>query len=180
MQDKLVIAVGGPPGSGKTTIAKLISKKLNLRHISIGALFRKMAEERGLSLIDFSMLAQRDPSIDLELDSIAIKEAQKGGVVIDGHAAPWLLKGIAHLRVIVTASKEIRIRRLAERDGKPIDIVRKETELREQIERERYLRIYGIDIYDFSNFDLIINSEKFSPEAIAEIIITALKALKLI
>ncbi len=180
MRDKLVIAIGGPPGSGKTTVAKLLSNKLNLRHISVGTLFRKIAEERGLSLIDLSILAQKDPSIDLELDSMAIREAQKGGVVIDGHAAPWLLKDIAHLRVIVTAGKEVRIRRLAERDGKSIDVVKNETELREQIERERYLRIYGIDIYDFSSFDIVINSEKFSPEAIAEIVITALKALKLI
>mgnify|MGYP001626159251 FL=1 len=168
------MAIGGPPGSGKTTIAKLIAQKYGLRHVSIGQIFRRIAKERGLSLEQLSEVAAKDPSIDLMLDSIAKEEAKKGNVVIDGHASPWLLKGLANLRIAVVASFDVRVRRLAERDGRPLDEVFRETRLREEIERGRFLKLYNIDITDYTDFDLVINSERFSPDEIVEIIDKAL------
>lgn len=153
----------------------MLAEKLNLRHISIGMLFRDIAVRRGVSLLELSRIAQQDPSIDYELDSLAKKEAEKGGVVIDGHAAPWLLKNLAHLRVAITASVDTRLRRLAERDKKPINEVAHETLSREQMERERFMKIYGIDISSYIDFDLVINSERFSPNEIVEIILQAVR-----
>jgi len=111
------------------------------------------------------------------LDNLARREAEKGAVVIDGHAAPWLLKDVATLRVAIIASFETRIKRLAQRDGKPIEEVRKETLQREESEHRRYLRLYNIDTSNFSEFDLVINSERFSPDDIVEIILKALEAI---
>ncbi|MEM0026867.1 MAG: AAA family ATPase [Ignisphaera sp.] len=167
--------MGGPPGSGKTTIAKLVAQKRGLRHISIGQIFRRIASERGLSLVQLTEIAAKDPSIDLMLDSIAKEEARKGNVVIDGHASPWLLKGLADLRIAIVASFDVRVRRLAERDGKPIEEVLRETKLREEIEKNRFLKLYNIDISDYTDFDLVINSERFAPEEIVEIIDKALE-----
>lgn len=172
---KIVIAIGGPAGSGKTTIAKLLAQRLGLKHLSVGYFFRKLAQEKGLSLEELSKIAQQDPSIDYHLDSMAIEEARKGGVVVDGHAAPWLLKGLAHLRVAVVASPEIRFRRLSKRNGKPLDEVVRETRAREEMERERYRRFYGINIEDYTEFDLVINSDVFKPEDVVEIIVKALE-----
>lgn len=153
----------------------MLAERLNLRHISVGMLFRDIAIRRGMSLLELSRLAEQDSSIDYELDSLAKREAEKGGVVIDGHAAPWLLKDLAHLRIAVIASRDTRIRRLAERDGKSIDEVLHETLSRERIERERFMRIYGIDISDYTDFDLVINSERFAPIEIIEIVLQAVK-----
>ncbi|MEM1525492.1 MAG: AAA family ATPase [Ignisphaera sp.] len=173
--ERAVIAIGGPAGSGKTTIAKLLAKKLRLRHLSVGYFFRKLAQEKGLTIEELSEIAQQDPSIDRYLDSMALEEAKKGGIVIDGHAAPWLLKDVAHLRVAVIASPEVRYRRLAERDKKNIEEIIKETKTREEIERNRYRRYYGIDIEDYTDFDLVINTERFKPEEVVEIIVKALE-----
>ncbi|MEM4789123.1 MAG: AAA family ATPase [Ignisphaera sp.] len=172
---KAVIAIGGPAGSGKTTIAKLLSQKLGLRHLSVGYFFRKIAQEKGITIEELSRIAQQDPSIDRYLDSMALEEAKKGGIVIDGHAAPWLLKNVAHLRVAVIASPEVRYRRLAERDGKNLEEVIRETQTREEIEKNRYRIYYGIDVDNYTDFDLIINTEIFKPEEVVEIIIKALE-----
>jgi len=155
----------------------MLAERLNLRHISVGMLFRKIAEKRGVSLLELSKIAEQDPSIDYELDSLARKEAERGGVVIDGHVSPWLLRDLAHLRVAIVAGIDTRIRRLAERDRRPIDEVRHETLLREKMERDRFLRIYRIDISDYTDFHLIINSEKFTANEIVEIIILAVKMI---
>jgi cytidylate kinase len=173
--NKLVIAIGGPAGSGKTTVAKLLAQRLGLKHVSVGYFFRRLAQERGLTLEELSRIVQQDPSIDYYLDSMAMEEARKGGVVIDGHAAPWLLKDLAHLRVAIVASPEVRYRRLAERDMKPLEDIIRETRAREEMEKERYRRFYGINVEDYTDFDIVINSNNYSPEDIVEIIVKALE-----
>ena len=36
----IIIAVDGPAGAGKSTIAKIIAKKLNINYIDTGAMYR--------------------------------------------------------------------------------------------------------------------------------------------
>ena len=43
MDKKLIIAIDGPAGAGKTTIAKSLASKLNIPYISTGALYRALA-----------------------------------------------------------------------------------------------------------------------------------------
>lgn len=38
--NNLVIAVDGPAGAGKSTIAKIIADKLNINYIDTGAMYR--------------------------------------------------------------------------------------------------------------------------------------------
>ena len=64
----LTIAISGPAGSGKTTYAKRLAKELGLRYVSAGRLFRKMAKERDLSLVEFGKIAEKDFDIDREID----------------------------------------------------------------------------------------------------------------
>ena len=39
------------------------------------------------------------------------------------------------------------------------------------------MKFYGINIFDLSVFDLIVNSEKFDEEEVFEIVMTAVKAV---
>lgn len=50
---KPVVAIDGPAGSGKSTVAKLLAKRLSFTHIDTGALYRGvalLAKEKGVSL----------------------------------------------------------------------------------------------------------------------------------
>jgi len=81
----------------------------------------------------------------------------------------------ADLKVLIFAEAEVRYSRIAKREGKDIYIVRQETKMREEMEKRRYQKYYGINVDDWSVYDLIINSTRLSAEKIAEIIIAALK-----
>ena len=38
--ENIIIAVDGPAGAGKSTIAKIIAKRLNINYIDTGAMYR--------------------------------------------------------------------------------------------------------------------------------------------
>ena len=75
----MIVTISGTPGSGKSTVGKLIAKKLGLKHYSIGNLMRSMAKEKGLTLGELGELAKTDNGkIDHELDDMQIKPIGNG------------------------------------------------------------------------------------------------------
>ncbi len=166
----VVIVVSGPPGSGKTTQAKMIAEHYGLRYHSAGIIFRSIAKEKGLSLEELSVLASKDPSIDIEIDRRTYEEALKGDVVIDGHLTSWVISEIADVRIYVTASLITRIKRIAHRDGKSFEEAAIETIVREYLQYRRFIEYYGIDPYDTSIFDIVVNTDRLSPQEVFEII----------
>jgi len=166
----VVIAVSGPPGSGKTTQAVKIAEYFGLRYFSAGKLFREIALKKGVSVEELSIQAMRDPSIDFEIDKRTYEEALKGNVVLDGHLTAWIVKDIADVKIYLKAPLNVRVERIARRDNVDSYKALKETLLREYTQWRRYLDYYGIDINDLSIFDLIIDAEKLNIDSIFEII----------
>ena len=64
----MLITISGLPGSGKTTVARLVARALGLEHVYAGDLFRKQAEAEGLTLEEYARRAETDHSIDRRLD----------------------------------------------------------------------------------------------------------------
>lgn len=172
----VVIAVSGPHGAGKTTVAKFLAKKLGLRYISAGEIFRKMAAEMNMSLEDFSKYAEKNKKIDEEIDRRTIEEAKKGDVLVDARLAGWLLE-TADLKILLTAPLETRVRRIAEREGRSYDEVWRETVKREKSEEKRFKKFYGIDLLDYSPYDIVLNTERISIEKMKEIVHTIARAM---
>lgn len=178
--NRLVVAVSGKPGAGKTTYAKAISQALNLRYVSIGALFREIALKRGVELLSFHKLAEKDKGYDLAIDNLALEEAKRGNVVVEGHLAGWVLKDVADLKIYFTAPLEARASRISKRDCKSLEDALQEIRLREESNRKRYLEIYGYDLADLSVYDLVINTDKWSKEYLTETVVSMVKsALKI-
>ena len=48
----MLITISGLPGSGKTTVARLVARELGLEHVYAGDIFRRQAEEHGLTLAE--------------------------------------------------------------------------------------------------------------------------------
>ncbi len=178
----LVVAVSGKPGSGKTTLARGLARDLNLRYVSMGEIFRSIARSRMMSLEELSRVAEEDSSIDYLIDSTALEEARRGCVVVDGHISAWILKDVAHVKVLTYAPLLVRAERLARRDGKTVEEALREIKVREDSEARRYRKYYNIDVDELEVFDVIINTSSLGVEemcAVASEIVRTLAPLKL-
>ncbi len=170
----VVVVISGPPGSGKSTVAKEVARKLGLRYLSAGKIFREMAKELNVDVIQLNEEAVRNPQIDLEIDRRTLEEAKRGNVVIEGHLTAWIARPYADLCVYLTAPLKVRAERIAKREGKEIEKVLKEMTLREELHMMRFKMLYGIDIRDLSPFDLVVNTENVEPEKIVKMILLML------
>ena len=166
-----VITVSGPHGTGKSTYAKALAEALGLRYVCAGELFRELAKERTLSLETFSTLAAEDPTIDKMIDERTKAEARKGGIVIDAQLGAWMVKDIADVKLLIVAPDEVRFRRIADRDGTSLASAKKETIAREEIQKQRYKKYYGLDMDDLSIYDIKIDTGPYSVQQTKSLVI---------
>ena len=170
-----MITVSGPHGAGKSTYAKALAEALHLRYLSAGELFRDLARQQKVSLEALSARAAQDPSIDRMLDERTKVEAERGEVVIDAQLGAWIARDMADVKVLLTAPDDERFRRIAERDHVRVEEARRETEYRESIQQERYKKYYGINVNDFSIYELKIDTSLHPIETTKKIIIDAVR-----
>lgn len=169
----MLLTLGGPPGSGTSTLANLLKDKLNLNYVYAGAVFRKMAKEMKMTLEDFGEYATKHPEIDKELDAKMITLAKSNGShLLEGRMVGALVfkEKIPALKIWLEASIAIRAKRLTIRDNFTYDEAIQKMTRRDECDRKRYLDLYGIDPATYSCYDLKLNSDNLLPEQLAEVI----------
>jgi len=173
-----IIAISGPHGSGKTTTARILAETLGYKYVSAGEMFREMAEKEGLNLEEFSRKAESNDRIDNFIDERTLEIASsEENIVIDAQLGGWVLKDVADIIVYITAPFDTRVERIAKRENRDIEQVKKETLAREESEKNRYLKLYNIDITDLSIYDIILKSKKFTAPDCVKIILEAVKTI---
>jgi len=180
---KEIITIAGTLGSGKSSTADMIAKKLGYNRFSSGDFMRKIALEMGISLNELSVKAQTDDSIDKKIDA-AVKEAGKlNKIVVDSRLAfHWIPESFkVYLNLPPEIAKERIFKDLQNNQ------LRKESEeattqeeiygmiRRRRSEEDRYKKLYGINHTDKNNFDLVVDTNKNNLEQVVDIIITEYK-----
>ena len=162
-----VVTIGGPPGSGKSTTARLVAESLGLELHAAGSVFRAEAARRGLSVEEFGHYARAHPEVDRELDR-AMQVLARPGVLLEGRIQGALCRraGTPVHSVVVTAQEEVRVRRVAQRDHQAIAEATARVREREASERDRYLRFYGVDL-EREPADLTVDSSDRPPPDVA-------------
>jgi CMP/dCMP kinase len=105
----MIIAIDGPAGSGKSTVAKFIAKRLNYRYIDTGAMYRAVAWSAGKKDIDLSdENAVGQWVTQLKIEFVADPAGQQ--VKVNGENATGLLKNevVGRGAAKVAAQKKVR------------------------------------------------------------------------
>lgn len=154
-QPALQIAIDGPAGAGKSTVAKLVAKQLNLFYVDTGAMYRAIAytalknktqledelsvsriakitevvldhSDEGTVWCDGENVTQaiRNPEISRAVSTVAAyagvrerlvelqrREAERGGVVMDGRDIGTHVLPDASLKIFLTATLRERANR---------------------------------------------------------------------
>jgi cytidylate kinase len=154
---KLIIAISGFHGTGKSTYAKTLAKEFGLRHISAGMIFRKIAKEKRISLKELSKIAEKNQRIDRMIDEKTKREAKKGNAILEGHLAGWMANDYAGIKIFLTAPNSVRLERIAKREKISLKEARQILYL-ENAERKRWKKIYKINTEDLSIYDIVLNT----------------------
>ena len=177
----MIITISGKAGAGKSTVARILSEKLRIRHYSIGDLMRAMATDKGVDLLELNKLAEKDKSIDLELDN-RLKELgkTKDNFVVDGRLTAYFIPN-AGIRVFLDADDNVRAKRILKgkrhgREGKTLKEIMGIIKKREESEKKRYKKYYGVDYLDEKLYNFTVDTTKMNQNEVVDKIMKFVKA----
>ncbi len=137
--------------------------------------FHSIAVERSVPFETVCSWAEDDPSWDRYVDQRQVEMAEQAGkCVLGSRLAIWMLES-ADLSVYLTAPLYVRAERIQKREGGDLETVMHETAERDRRDRERYIRLYGIDNDQFQFADLIIDTTNLSQQDVADRIIEEIR-----
>lgn len=158
------MVVGGPGGSGSTTIAKMLAAYFGLQYIYAGAIMRRIARLKGFASLEEFLASdevkENGNKYDKLVDEETYKASMRRNILVEGKsfAAIATLKQLpATVKIWVDADLETRVRRtlLSKKGIKHPEEVKKgslvyrvtATELMQRYsnDKNRYSKLYGID-----------------------------------
>jgi CMP/dCMP kinase len=102
----MIVAIDGPAGSGKSTVASTLARRLGFRYLDTGAMYRALA-----------WVARRDGtdvSEGLSLAALALEHpvsfGEDGSVEVDGEDVTAAIRGVEIDRIVPTVARHPEVR----------------------------------------------------------------------
>lgn len=171
----MILTVAGHIGSGKSAVCKELVARTGARMISTGALFRGVAAQRGMTVLELNEWVTVHGGVDDEIDGyLRSLSGSTESLVIDSRLAWHFVQG--SVKVYLVVDPEIAGQRVygaeradeSYRDAKAAHHANLE---RKRVEAVRYHKLYGVECDAWANFDLVVDTSHAPPAAIAELIL---------
>ena len=182
----MIISISGRPGSGKSTAGEFLAQALGYRRYYMGGLRREMAKERGISLAELNRLGETDIFTDRDVDEYQRKLGEtEDNFVIEGRTSFYFIPKSykIFLDCLITEGAR-RIWRQIETEGNKRNeddrvksVADMEASLRERFasDQKRYKKYYGIDVYDLSHYDLVIDTTHLNQDEVNQCLLEEIK-----
>ena len=182
---KRIITIAGRPGSGKSSTARSVAEVLGYKHFSSGDLFRALAREQGIDVLQANLSAEENAELDHLVDG-RLQEIGKTEerIVIDSRTAwHWIPRSfkvfldldleIAAERILATIDEERLASEHTHRD--PVEYA---GVLQQRLDSEsrRYKKLYDIDPYVTENYDLVVDTAANDLRTVSQIVLDGYEA----
>lgn len=170
------ITITGMPGSGKSTVGKILAEKLKMSYVSIGDMRRAVANLRGMTILEYNKLSE---DTDSQVDNYQ-KDFGKNNdnIIVDGRTSfyfiPDSVKVYLDIDIKVAAKRILKDPRKTEKKYANQEELEKEIKERMENDRKRYKEIYGIDAFDKKNFDIVVDTSSLTIEQVVREIMVKL------
>lgn len=177
------VTITGNLGAGKTSVCNEL-KKMGYDVISGGDIYRTYAQEHGITIVELNEMAKTDRSVDIQIDERTKKlGTEVDNTIFDSRIAWHFIPDALHIFLEVdpkTAAARVTIdkARSGEQTYSNLDREMEELQKRANLERERFMEMYGIDYFDQSHYDIIINTTHSSPRSVAKEIDQSVKRIE--
>jgi cytidylate kinase len=175
MSSEFRVAVSSKSGCGNTTVSRIVGESLGIPLVNYT--FHDIAREEGVTFEEICRRAENDSRYDREVDRKQVELARQSSCVLASRLAIWLMENEADMTVYLTAGLAVRAQRIARRDRVTVDEAIRDTLARDARDRQRYLRLYGIDIDRYGHATLVVNTELGDQHYVAERILATARVL---
>ncbi|MBM0279463.1 AAA family ATPase [Micromonospora tarensis] len=172
------IVFNGDLGSGKSTVSVEIAKRLGMRRVSVGDLYREMAQQRQMTALQLNLHAELDQAVDGYVDQLQRDIAASGERLVMDSRLAWHFFTDA-LKVHMITEPGEAARRVLARPSGPAEsytsLEEAKAKLRERSasERSRFIIRYGVDKARLRNYDLICDTTRATATEVIEHIVAA-------
>ncbi len=173
------ITLTGNLGSGKSTLSKILEAEYGYEIFSTGKVIRQIAEEQGVSVLEMNKLMEKDHKYDHMIDDTTarISREQKDKKLLFDSRLAWnfveeSFKVFLSVSLPVAASRVLGDTSRGEVESyKSVEECMASLKERAATEDRRYKEIYGIEYFNYANYNLVLDSSDCAPDVLAQILV---------
>lgn len=173
------ITLTGNLGSGKSTLSKILEAEYGYEIFSTGKVIRQIAEEQGVSVLEMNKLMEKDHKYDHMIDDTTarISREQKDKKILFDSRLAWNFVETS-FKVFLSVSLPVAASRvMADGSRGAVETYASVEECKERLkeraatEDRRYKEIYGIEYFNYANYNLVLDSSDCTPDILAKILV---------
>ena len=170
--------------SGKWTVSKLLAKELWYEIVSIWDMKRKLAAEMWINIIEFNKMGDNPENakeFDLKYEEFQQNLKLTDNIILDSRL--WFYAQPKAFKILLDVDEEIAGERIFKAERSTDKHATKnhainEVKERNSSDKERYMKLYNVDLWNPNNYNLVIDTSERTPEEVLEIILDEFKAYK--
>ena len=179
----MLISITGRLGSGKSTVCNIMRERYGYEIFSTGTINREYARRLGITTLELNKRLNDDPSLDHEIDGTVTKLSEErcdDKLIFDSrmawHFAKDTFKIFLTIEPMEAAKRVMKNQRGCEEHYETVEEACEKLIERSRVERDRFVDIYGVDYYDYNNFNIVIDTTARTPDEVVALIMENLEA----
>ena len=178
----MIITITGTPGSGKTSVGKVLAERLKYDHVSMGDIRGEIAKRHGITIDELNAIGSREPWTDKEPDEdLRTMGKERDNLVIDTRTGfffiPHSFKIFLSCDINIAAKRIFKDQREDEKKHDTVQGVKDMITQRMDDDRTRFKKWYDIDVNEMSHYDYVLDSTKLTVDETADIIMDKMREL---